>query len=235
MPSANHSEAVQCLRCGYLLRGLHKHVCPECAQQFDGNDSRTVNTGRPMPQWALVLLTTPGYAVYPVAAAGCVLFFWIGRTRCWQTDELLVAIGVWFGVALLSYARQAIRLAVARRYLQPAWRAAAPVRQWIGISSVFGISLVALMFGLPLYVWFAVSKPAFDAIVKQEAEAKGGTSAPPNRAGVYKVVEVRRRSQDVHVIVYIRGWDACGFVYSPKGTPFGRCRRLWGGWYEWHM
>jgi hypothetical protein len=35
-----------CLKCGYDLRGITMHGCPECGREFDPNDPRRMHIGR---------------------------------------------------------------------------------------------------------------------------------------------------------------------------------------------
>ena len=43
---AELNEEARCLKCGYLLRDLPRHQCPECGQAFDPADPRTYRLPR---------------------------------------------------------------------------------------------------------------------------------------------------------------------------------------------
>jgi hypothetical protein len=48
------SDAARCLDCGYLLRGLRQHRCPECGRGFVPDDPSTYATEMPRPFWLTV-------------------------------------------------------------------------------------------------------------------------------------------------------------------------------------
>jgi hypothetical protein len=45
---ADLDDNARCLKCGYLLRGLSRHECPECGQAFDPADPSTYRVPRPI-------------------------------------------------------------------------------------------------------------------------------------------------------------------------------------------
>jgi hypothetical protein len=45
---ADLDDNARCLKCGYLLRGLPRHECPECGQTFDPADPSTYRLSRPI-------------------------------------------------------------------------------------------------------------------------------------------------------------------------------------------
>jgi hypothetical protein len=46
MPEPVIPEHAQCKACGYFLRGLSEHRCPECGRAFDPTDEKTMHLGR---------------------------------------------------------------------------------------------------------------------------------------------------------------------------------------------
>jgi len=60
-----------CLKCDYSLKGLSRHVCPECGQAFDPTDAKTwkgaLGTTWPVVvyliAWGFGLLTTVGMPI----------------------------------------------------------------------------------------------------------------------------------------------------------------------------
>ena len=53
-------DDAQCLGCGYLLRGLSTHACPECGRAFNPYDPGTYRV--PIPRWGLGPWSPPLWA-----------------------------------------------------------------------------------------------------------------------------------------------------------------------------
>lgn len=97
---------MRCRSCGYDLRGLEEHRCPECGRGFDPGDALTylakVVVGRRLlvsASLAFGALCAPWFAFWILDALGFV--GWTHKTRSWQFYESLVGmIAVVFGLLM---------------------------------------------------------------------------------------------------------------------------------------
>jgi hypothetical protein len=106
-------DDAQCLKCGYLLRGLSRNTCPECGSAFNPDDPETYRVpGRRVKRGALV-----GCVPAAVAGIGCgVSLVWVWwyvypllawRLKEWDVEAFagtptMFLVGVCFGVGVLA-------------------------------------------------------------------------------------------------------------------------------------
>ncbi|HSU66450.1 MAG TPA: HEAT repeat domain-containing protein, partial [Tepidisphaeraceae bacterium] len=72
------THAGSCWDCGYSLRGLPDDArrCPDCGREFDPDDSKSINRGKP-PGWiARRLLVPPGWPTVGFAAIAAGMVLW---------------------------------------------------------------------------------------------------------------------------------------------------------------
>jgi hypothetical protein len=96
--SDRYPQEAKCLGCGYPLRGLPQHTCPECGRPFDPRDPTSFKVpglGRPpslsWPDWAAIGTT----ALLVVAPTSCTCGY-MGWFSLWFTVPAVAA--VWWGM-----------------------------------------------------------------------------------------------------------------------------------------
>ena len=73
------TEDAFCLGCGYPLRKLPAHRCPECGRRFDPADPRTMSLFRPLRPWQRWLLRPTGWPTISLALIGTAALAWLSR------------------------------------------------------------------------------------------------------------------------------------------------------------
>ncbi len=76
MPPPDHPL---CISCNYPLLGIESRRCPECGREFDLNDPKSVNFGRPLGAWGRTLVKPVGWPMMLVATAALALLAWLTR------------------------------------------------------------------------------------------------------------------------------------------------------------
>jgi hypothetical protein len=187
------AEAVGlCWECGYSLRGLEQHRCPECGRPFDPADPATMNMGREVGGLAGWLLRPPGWQLYTMTAVAVLLSLWAAAAptapgqiyphlrRVWVNavstswvDELVLyrsvsvryayAVLAWGVVAVVWIVRRVARGAAVRR-IAPGQRAApfAYWRRWLMPHFVLAATVLFCLTHGPVYLGFWASKPFVD-------------------------------------------------------------------------
>ena len=84
------STIVRCWTCGYDLRGLISHRCPECGRDFDPADPATMHMGaRPISRLGRRLLEPMPWTPVLVAAAATLLLILITGWPVWGEFRLI--------------------------------------------------------------------------------------------------------------------------------------------------
>lgn len=82
-----------CLGCGYRLRALPEHRCPECGRVFDPTDPRTMSFVRPLRPWQIWLLQPIGWRTISLALAGTACLAWLSRLPRLSPEPVSVLMG----------------------------------------------------------------------------------------------------------------------------------------------
>jgi hypothetical protein len=75
--TAESAEKVgRCWECGYSLRGLSTHRCPECGRGFNPADETTMNMGTELGAVRKWLMRPPGWPLHLLTAAAVIMSLW---------------------------------------------------------------------------------------------------------------------------------------------------------------
>jgi hypothetical protein len=227
----------RCLHCNYVLRDLPIPRCPECGQEFDPADVRTMNLGReitPAARWAMGPAgSAMGAGMFVVAA----LAVWFNRLPVVEMDRsaidgvLLIALGLlWLGWPLI-------------RHLASRWAGWSSEwftlgrrsRAWIGTVVLLIGACVCL--GLPRKAALWMSEPAMDRLARQMM-ANRGSSPRDQWLGVIKAKEIKDAPGGISFLAARDADGEAGFIYLPSADPksagWSSRRYVGNGWWVWH-
>src|SRR3954463_16425522 len=77
MPVETREIVGTCWECGYSLKGLETHRCPECGRPFDPGDPSTMNMDTPVGPVAAFLMSPPGWPLYVMTGVAVLLSVWV--------------------------------------------------------------------------------------------------------------------------------------------------------------
>jgi len=229
-------DSAMCLGCGYSLRGLTEHVCPECGRAFVPEDDATFQRPDTLPRWPLVAAApTAVDIVATVLMTGVYLHASSlpGGVMAAPMGCLLYLVG--FGAVAFLTIDYAGRVVArhrdrARAALHRAPQGQGDAWRWCAAPLCLLAVLSAWWFAWPLRVRFDLSKPAFEKAIAQVQ-----TGADPRLLagsyGSYEVSYVRPRKDGS--VFFQTGdcfFDSVGFLFAPSDTPrwknatrLGRC------------
>src|SRR6266567_4363945 len=73
------TDTAFCQACGYSVRGLTAHRCPECGRRFDPADPSTMSIARPLRRWQRLLLVPIGWPTALLAVFGTGAIVYLSR------------------------------------------------------------------------------------------------------------------------------------------------------------
>ena len=169
----------------------------------------------------------------------------VSLSLLWVHSEPGVDLLPWITVALLGCILVlvwAVRLLTFLLALTRDRSAGSPLA-WLAAPAVGLVVVVLVVAGIPLQARWAISRPAFDAVVEQRLEGGGRVPGHPGRLGLYEIGRV----DDVGgALLFFEGDDgalgASGFAHLPDGPrpdlfvgsagPL-RFEPLGGPWHSW--
>lgn len=180
-------EAAVCIKCGYLLRGLPEHVCPECGQAFNPNDNTTyhnpihtkyfIRYSLPPRKWRLRLIIIVTLIIlFDISTPGNIFFLSGIYFVCafvlilWITIDYIVHVIY----TLLNQNKSFQNNAQLKSKLQR-WR-------WFITPTCLLLIGSALYYPWPAWIRFRLSLPAFEHLVQN-----GTTSNQSQMVGLYMV------------------------------------------------
>jgi hypothetical protein len=223
-----------CLDCGYVLDHLAEPRCPECGRPFDPRDPSTFTTPAEYFKWRRWAQPPP---MWIVGITGCLGAMFVLQASTLTTAEACFSVcaTVIVSIALLGdYALRVVAVCSARKNPmgsppaneRPPWR-------WIVMPAVLALVLSAFITRWPMHVRFEMSRPAFEAVVR-ELENGTRTQVGRQRIGWYRVDGVMDYARG-GACYFVLGFglvtaDEVGFVYDPSGRPSPAARQLAPGW-----
>ena len=239
MNDVNASEVPRdatCLECGYPLIQLTENVCPECGRSFDPGDPVTMRCAENPRKW-MRLAAPPTHiesALFIVLSLYALLTLsgparWEGAMFCLGAfvgaPICLALLGIYFLRVVKCWNADGDRSPnhVARR------------RRWFVVPVAAVLVMSAFYRPWPLMLRFRLSRPAFDAAVKQ---VQAGHSIRGRIVGLYYVDNVdmiyySSRPATVGFYVGSSVADPVGFEFDPHPAhPHGyMCIEVGPGWY----
>lgn len=234
-----------CLRCGYPLHLLPKHICPECGQCFDPRDplsfadkhsirftrwQRRVRHWRrigvaPSLPWCVLLVVFTGYLVVATSNPAFLSYtdFTCSEAYRWRILNVLALAVIFFsafGWARRASARSKL-LAQSPRHL-PAdnrWRS--------GLVLVCVFMNASLLVPWTLWLRFEISRNALEHAARQQI-AKGTGTFDAGWIGLYYVNGIFLHYDGTVVLDTCRvshlhrdWYHRVGFIFSPNGRAEG--------------
>ncbi|MEO6080146.1 MAG: hypothetical protein ABIQ86_10250 [Steroidobacteraceae bacterium] len=144
---------------------------------------------------------------------------------------LVLFVGGVFGLFQLDLFRLTAAARTRRRY------AGSRRRKYYAFALLFtGAAMISIMFHVPLYARFALSRPAMDAFIADVQENPDAVRAATMRVGWFVLESAPRLRRDGALMFHLPGDNETGFTYSttPIGYPGGNegdGGSLGGGWY----
>lgn len=215
-------EDATCLDCGYPLIRLPRCICPECGRTFDPADGGTFGCASSRKRWK-GWAHPPGKAEYFVLVGMSILVL-INVSGPARWDALLAAClicggaPVWIGLGIAYFIRlAACYRAKARGVIDP-FEPRHRLR-WILIPVCMLLVGSSFLYPWPLLVRFRLSRPAFEAAVK---DVRAGKFVAGQWVGLYHVKEIyietyaANRPASIGFVIGESIADPVGFVYDPR-------------------
>jgi len=244
------SPTATCLTCGYALRGLPSHVCPECGQEFNPSDPTTFDDAearselrriKRIRRWqkhskppsglrCIIVVVSTAYLIVIVDVS---LFVLAGEPR--STADFAQYLLHLVAVIILALAlRSQIRGAYSRYHLKAVgaeFQTEFRTRYASRLVSLCCLIAVFLAFKpLTLTLRFALSRHALEAAAKTQL-AQGQSSESRQRVGLFLVngIYLHNGGQVFFNLTGSSGWvrqyQRFGLLYEPNG-------RGWAGVYR---
>jgi hypothetical protein len=236
--SALTDSSGRCLHCNYVLRDLPTPRCPECGNDFDPADVRTINLGReitPAARWALGPSSNLiAISMFVIAAVA----IWFDRLPVAEQDRSVINGALLILLGSLWIAWPLLRIATARwaGWSSDWFTLGRGSRSWIGILIILIGIAVALR--LPRSAAFWISRPSMDELARQMMAVRG--SSPADQwLGVMKAKEIKDVPGGISFMTTREadGGEA-GFIYLPSADPksagWSSRNYVGGGWWVWH-
>jgi hypothetical protein len=224
-----------CLGCGYPLRGLSEHRCPECGRGFDPQDEHSYRTRR----WQIFAATPRWWHILGISLCTVLALTESARVPGGVFPSVLEISGVCFVfvavIALLGdYALRIHHCIRTRRYLPARGKRHVPWR-WVvtPVCVVILFSLGARPPSWPFRVRFALSRSAFERV--EECFLAGELqNAGPQRIGLFHVEKIVELERGVPAFQVGTDWvDYIGFVHRTEPPSYGRAHWYLGN--SWHL
>lgn len=225
-------ETASCLGCGYALRGLEGHVCPECGRAFDPSDKSTYREpGRPIgwrrlakapPLWHLAGIPTfmVAYPYWSSVPGG--LLAGLGfRTLVVGPTGILIALGF-----AADYVARVVAVICDRRRASMD-RGGTPLRnrlRWAVTPLCVAVLVSAAVTRWPMRVRFQLSRDAFERVVRQ-LETGADPRSQTGRIGLFQVRSITRYgTRGVYFQTGMSGFDRVGLDHcsDDEGCQYGQ-------------
>jgi len=209
-PAPSLPEEAKCCRCGYQLRGLTSHVCPECGSPFDPGIPATYH----VPVWPDRLrrfgcpLGTISHALMLCFVFMMLLAY---SSPGWPADFVgtaLVALAIAVAIIVPTWI-----LRIGARFIavrMPDAPPSQPLRRWLWVPLMLIIVTSAILFPWPTYLRFYASMGDFD-------KALDNLSTMPTQMrktiGLYRVESITTQAN--------------GCVFVEVGRPQNRSVGFW--------
>lgn len=233
-----------CLGCGYLLRGLQSHICPECGRDFVPSNPKTYGPrtdswflrwfARAPPFWIIIglLLLAIRFIVQQSKPQG-VWFdtrMFRGGLETFAVLAFLIAFGDYFlrCVAMMIrriWFRHSPALTKLRRGTWRWWVIPACIALWISVMAT----------EWPTRLRFLLSKGAFDRFGSEWRAGVDVSTKQPQWIGLFRVYEIQEyygaltfiTSSAEETSEYSEAWIAFDDQSTPHLTEF----QILGPWY----
>jgi hypothetical protein len=171
-------DTAACLGCGYALRGLTQHACPECGRAFDPADPDTM-AGADRARVSMWLANTPmGWMMASATAALVLVLLWNESRPGGQFPTGCFAVIVLAATGFSWVIRVASQINTPERFS----------RSWLTAPLIVITALLLIHFDLPVRARFALSRPAMERQL-------GLPSSNPMILGLYDVRQIEMSGQ----------------------------------------
>ena len=244
------SDDAHCLGCGYSLRGLPEHICPECGRAFDPGDPSTYRQGGSKPYW--LRWAAPPKSWHGVVAAACTLGLLSGYSEpgprtvlpsspgfcCLSAPAIVLALAmliVNYAARMTATAFDSTRAVLDRDRL-PKGSAA----RWAVLPLCLIVLASASVTRWPLRARFELSRAALEETAHGYRDGTL-TSKRPGRVGLFHFSDVAQQDGGVGFMGDYGFWRLWGLFYSPTDTaPSSEIVWSWRiapNWFvfEWHF
>jgi hypothetical protein len=228
-----------CRACGYLLRALPEHRCPECGTDFDPDDPLSFTT-RTRPHAFLCWLSRPlGWPMHTLTALTVCISLWAGIVPGGYFGLTLLSLGAWIVLGVVWLLRLVARFGIMKRYGLLEESDGGSWRSWIVAPMLCALTLVAASTHASLYAGFFISRSAMNCLVNEARALPVGSRIPDRRIGIYTAEDIEVTVNGVQFFVKGAGFiDREGFSFSsgaPATSHHGfSYRPLIGDWYLLH-
>lgn len=242
MPSSNATtipDDATCLGCGYALRGLNEHRCPECAREFDPTDPRSMANTQP-PGWIIrAFLEPPRLWLMLISLPAIVVTAWAGSVPGINWHLLVLGLLIGIPVALFAGLLLLIQLVIIALFRRHAAAPMAYLRGW-----AITICLHTMILWIPFH-WLSygrvyVTDPWMTRAV--EALIASDTDLPTKQMiGTFSCHSFTRVPGGIMFRIDQAGYmENAGLIYMPGRRPVrapdsrGGIWPLYGPWYVWN-
>lgn len=230
----------RCKQCGYALRGLSDHRCPECGRPFNPADKRTLKVRRwqaprflcgPPRIWLLITIVpiSLAYLWHTSVPPGVGAMF---ETPCVAYFLIPVLVGYVLSRVVATTCSSEAREQSSRHVSQ-----LFVAIRWSVIPFCVALVVLAFVTEWPLRLRFALSRSALDEFVAARV-ARVEQSFTPQRIGLFRVERVDAPRLGVFRLqTGVDLFDAVGLIYHPGRSeipePGFRLSEDWScGWLE---
>jgi hypothetical protein len=236
-PPPEVPDDARCLDCGYALRGLTTHRCPECGRAFYPVHPWTMRLPHhpAFTRWLAVRVERPVTGIertLPWTAAALVLYASVYPSL----DSRPFYLGLWiFGASLFGICGlRLLRHALARAGLIAPTITAIDARHERVVALLLASFAILVPTRIPLYAGFLLSSSRIvrvaDSVNRQPWEPMHPT-VQPFQSGIYTVTRVRRCPHGLQFVTVGGG----SFYYNTSPTECSRMGphpvHLNGPWY----
>jgi hypothetical protein len=225
-----------CLDCNYSLIGLPTNRCPECGREFNLENPKSFNSERPLRWIDRKLLKPIGWPTFTTIALICCGYLYLGIYPAmyflWFVPFVLALVPL-FLVALMLAVRDLLRNCLIP---SPDFLRDSRQRERRALAIV-GISLLLVLFHVPLRIVFFLAKPELDRVAQGINDGSISQPIKSHRAGPIVISDTAYSDDDQHFF-YIHGFGGGGFVYCRTPGKYlhynsGADGHLWSNWYWW--
>ena len=218
MAAAAIPDEAKCLDCNYALRGISEFRCPECGRPFDPERPLSVNLGRPLGQFARLVLRPmgrlPRVVMWALVVVGVMGPAWL------VPDEVLACLWLllWGAFFTACWARSTARVLVVRIYMQPRILLRLDDTFRRKVRRAFLCSTVLVLTRLPFLLSILLSRPWLDPYAYHawaDIPAVMPLPAEPVMRGAVVVRRVDMR--DGRVVLEFYGGGGIAYLPSDDG------------------